>query len=251
MAGKMAGKEDKSKEGIMIKAWIVANQIWLWIVGVIITCFIAWYIINGRIEAAKLLAVAQEKEKQVQLTNELTKQKQKELDAYVQTLKEAFTGLANQQAEERRQNQIREQKLSQQLQELKKPKDVDAIIADVKKILGVTAEKGSAENTITLPAAQVQECNAYKVENDSLKQNIDSLKLQLALEEQKRVNVEAQLDKAMNFIEDQKALIQQYKDVADAYKKAAVKSKWKRAFDFARPIAIGLVVGVLAGQISK
>jgi len=233
----------------MIKAWIVANQIWLWLIGALVAVYIGWYIINANIEVAKAVAVAEVKDKQLNAVLTQYKQDQQTMKDYMEASQKVVAALTSQQETLKKTYQERETKLKQQLQEVTKPKTTEDVIADFQKYLGITAAK-AAENAVTLPASQAQLLMSKAIEDDAMKLNNESLKQQLALEQQKNVSLQSQLDKAMLALEEDRKVIAQYKETLDAYKSVAKKSKFRRTMDFVKPIAIGLMVGVVAGQIS-
>jgi hypothetical protein len=240
---------------------------WLyWLIGVLVLIGgISIYMVTSYlISYERDLAIAAEAKKQ---TDQLVKEREAERKAREEENRRfeefraesarALLAITSQQAQLTRLASERQAAYSSKIQDIQNSNSTDSILANVRKYLDAEATK-TADDKIAFSAASAKEFAALKLEVQELKADRDTQKKQAELERQKVSNLQVQVDDLLKksirddqMIAADTKLIALQQDTINKYEKAAKKSKLRRALDFGKPIAIGLIVGVTTAQFAK
>jgi predicted nucleic acid-binding Zn-ribbon protein len=224
-----------------------------------------WYIIGGVAAAILLgaiifvynliayereLAIAKEKESQAKVLQAVVEESQKKFDEYVKQSQEQIQEMGRQQAALAQAAVLRQQAYQGKVETVQRATSTEDIIKQMSEFLKIKATDAGGGN-VTMPALQAQGFVILQLENQKLKDDITDLRNQFAIEQRKTSSLQEQLDRAMVQISETRKLADEWKTVAESYKKAAVKSKWKRAVEIAVPVGLSFAAAYAGGHISK
>jgi hypothetical protein len=221
-----------------------------YIIGGIVGLLILGLLINAYVGYEKALAVAEEKERSAKIITEQQAVLQKRFEEFIRAQQEQINALTAQQQALAQQAAARERQFASEVSQIKAVTNVDEIIKQMQAYLQVTATNAGNGN-VQITAAQGQDFILLKLQNDKLQKDVNDLNAKFDLSEKKVKSLEDQLNASMKRLDDQIALTEQWQDAAKSYKVAAKKSKWQIFASYAKPIALGIITGIIAAEVSK
>ncbi len=234
----------------------VVTVILLWGVG----CFVVGQRAKEAAELAKAdeqAKAAKAKDAQVSALLEETKKLQEEAKAEREKNDSDRAIWAEQTAALNRSMLARNQSSDRAIAAALAPKPIGQVADEAKTILGPTAPTVQ-DGSFRLTAEQMQQFLAMKIDRDRLADNLKETLGNLDIERKTTATLRSDLDRAIKGIEDanlrteeQRLLKEDWKQVAESYKKAAKKGFWRKTADVTGKVGLAFGAAFIAAKVAQ
>lgn len=154
-----------------------------------------------------------------------------------------------QQAELTRSMLARNAATERRIAEALKPKTTEEVGKEAKDTLGITPTPTATGFSVTVQ--EMQEFVALKLDRDRLTENLKETQKQLDIERQTTATLRADLGKAIAGLEQSNQVIKDYQTAMAAYKKAATKTRLRKALEFGGRAGITIGLAYLGARAAR
>ncbi len=218
--------------------------------GIFVAVLGGYFLIRGYVADIQRLAKAEGIKEQTKIMESARQADARQYERDRAATQKQIADLTAQQAARDKDATKRTTKYVAKVAEVKTKTSTDDIIKQLQDVLKIAATN-AGNNQVTMPAEQAQGYTLLKLELDQTRADLADLRQSFVEEQQKRAAVEADRDKLAGELDKEKEMSAQYRKQAEAFEKAAHKSKLRRVFDTAKPVAITIGAALIAQRLIK